>query len=104
MKNHQVYVASVVIAGLAALFKSTQPLGISDASAFLFAMERNPHGGAGVPPVEWNQETGYGIPNAFSTIWATACPAGCSQRTSFRDCGFHRVTLPSCVPAAKYSP
>lgn len=56
------------IAGLAALFKSTQPVGISSASGFLAAMKRNAYADKA-----WNQETGYGIPNAFSTIWAGAC-------------------------------
>lgn len=73
--------SAATISGLAALFKSTQPrvppTGGSDfvngLGGFLNAMIQNPHAAAWTPGRVWNPETGYGTPNAFSTVWAHAC-------------------------------
>lgn len=58
--------ATAVIAGLAALFKSTQPTGFwSERARFIEAMaaERT-----------WSAETGYGVPYAPRVLWPNYCP------------------------------
>ena len=59
--------AAPAIAGLAALFKSTWPEEMSDRSWFMYAIEN--FGKAH----EKDNQTGYGVPNAFNTIYARAC-------------------------------
>ena len=70
--------AAPFIAGLAALFKSTQPVfafggdpgRLSTRDALIKAARRS---GDGSEMKSFSNETGYGVPDAFTTIWAGAC-------------------------------